>query len=324
MAALLEIRNMNVTYRNKERSVYAARDVSLTLEEGDSLGIVGESGSGKSTLAMGLLRLLPEKTAAVTGEAIFKGKTDLLSITQKEYADLRWKDISVVFQKAMNSLSPVHRIRTQIEDIYHVHEPKASKEEIRDRAYELFRMVGLPERVYNLYPHEMSGGMLQRVAIAISLLHEPSLLIFDEATTALDVVTQGQILDEVVRLEKDMHMTRIMITHDMSVVSASCSKVAVMYAGCLLEFGPVGRVLKDPVHPYTQKLMESFPSLHGEIKELKSIPGSLPDLSILHEGCVFAERCSKATERCCKERPVMKEYADGHTAACFAMEGGVR
>ncbi|MBR4142743.1 MAG: ABC transporter ATP-binding protein [Firmicutes bacterium] len=320
MAALLEIKDLNVTYRNKEKSVYAVRDVSLSLEEGDALGIVGESGSGKSTLAMGILRLLPETTADVTGTCLFKGETDLLSISQKEYADLRWKDISIVFQKAMNSLSPVHRIRTQIEDIYHVHEPKASKEEIRERSLELFRMVGLPERVYNLYPHEMSGGMLQRVAIAISLLHEPSLLIFDEATTALDVVTQGQILDEVVRLEKSMHMTRIMITHDMSVVSASCSKVAVMYAGCLLEFGPVGKVLKDPAHPYTQKLMESFPSLHGEIRELKSIPGSLPDLSILHEGCVFAERCSKACERCLKERPAMRDVEEGHSAACFALK----
>ena len=295
MAALLEIKDLNVTYRNKEKSVYAVRDVSLSLEEGDALGIVGESGSGKSTLAMGILRLLPETTADVTGTCLFK-------------------------QKAMNSLSPVHRIRTQIEDIYHVHEPKASKEEIRERSLELFRMVGLPERVYNLYPHEMSGGMLQRVAIAISLLHEPSLLIFYEATTALDVVTQGQILDEVVRLEKNMHMTRIMITHDMSVVSASCSKVAVMYAGCLLEFGPVGKVLKDPAHPYTQKLMESFPSLHGEIRELKSIPGSLPDLSILHEGCVFAERCSKACERCLKERPAMRDVEEGHSAACFALK----
>jgi peptide/nickel transport system ATP-binding protein len=320
MAALLEIKDLNVTYRNKEKSVYAVRDVSLTLQEGDALGIVGESGSGKSTLAMGILRLLPESTAEVTGTCLFKGQADLLAISQKEYADLRWKDISIVFQKAMNSLSPVHRIRTQIEDIYHVHEPKASKEAIRERSLELFRMVGLPERVYNLYPHEMSGGMLQRVAIAISLLHEPSLLIFDEATTALDVVTQGQILDEVVRLEKNMHMTRIMITHDMSVVSASCSKVAVMYAGCLLEFGPVGKVLKEPAHPYTQKLMESFPSLHGEIKELKSIPGSLPDLSILHEGCVFAERCSRACERCLKERPVMQTVGEGHTAACFALQ----
>lgn len=238
METILKLDDVNVTYVNKEKEVYAVRNASFSIEKGDSLGVVGESGSGKSTLANALLRLHNEKSTLISGAAEFEGK-DLIKMTSKEMNELRWKEISVVFQKAMNALSPVHRIGRQVEDIYHVHEPQASRKEIEERMIYLLKLVNLPERVYRLYPHEMSGGMLQRVAIAISLLHKPKLIIFDEATTALDVVTQGQILQEVVQMEKEMDMTRIMITHDMSVVAASCNKVAVMYAG---EFMEIGRV----------------------------------------------------------------------------------
>ena len=290
METVLEVKDLCVTYQNKSRSVMAVQNVSFSIQKGESLGIVGESGSGKSTLAMAILRLLPEKSTRITGACYFQGK-ELLTLDNEALRQIRWKHLAVVFQKAMNSLSPVHRISTQIEDIYRQHEPKATRQEIRDRALELFQMVGLPERVYKLYPHEMSGGMLQRVAIAISLLHSPQLLIFDEATTALDVVTQGQILEEVVRLERVLNTTRIMITHDMSVVSASCRKTAVMYAGQMMEIGATADVLKRPMHPYTQGLLRSFPTLTGERKQLDSIPGSLPDLSVEHPGCIFAPRC---------------------------------
>ena len=262
MEKLLTLENVNVSYVNKEKKVYAVRNVSFSIEKGDSLGIVGESGSGKSTLAMALLRLHNENLTEITGKALFSGK-NLLEITQEEMNELRWQDISVVFQKAMNALSPVHRIGEQVEDIYHIHVPQASKKEIEERMIKLLKLVNLPERVYRLYPHEMSGGMLQRVAIAVSLLHDPKLVIFDEATTALDVVTQGQILEEVVQMEKEMDMTRIMITHDMSVVAASCNKVAVLYAGELMEVGYVKDIFKNPMHPYTQGLLNSFPSLKG-------------------------------------------------------------
>ena len=181
--------------------------------------------------------------------------------------------------------------------------------------------MNLPERVYSLYPHEMSGGMLQRVAIAISLLHHPQLLIFDEATTALDVVTQGQILKEILEMEKTLATTRIMITHDMSVVATTCNKVAVMYAGELMELGLVKDVLVHPKHPYTQGLQGSFPSLKGENKTLTSIPGFLPDLSKPCEGCVFAPRCAHATERCRKEKPPMFKTGEMGGAACWLCEG---
>ena len=213
MNTVLSVQNMNVTYVNKSKRVMAVRNASFSISKGDSLGLVGESGSGKSTLAIALLGLLPKETTEITGKAIFLEDTDLLSISEKEMNELRWKKLAVVFQKAMNSLSPVHRISTVFEDIYRVHEPHATKEEIHAATVRLLKLVNLPERVYHLYPHEMSGGMLQRVAIAMSLLHSPQLLIFDEATTALDVVTQGQILKEIVQMEKELETTRIMITH---------------------------------------------------------------------------------------------------------------
>ena len=319
MGAILTVKDLNVTYINKTRRVMAVRRASFSIDKGDSLGFVGESGSGKSTLAMALLRLHPKSTE-ITGEALFDGK-DLFSISEAEMNELRWMKLAVVFQKAMNALSPVHRISTQIEDIYRVHCPNASGEEIQERAMELLKLVNLPPRVYRLYPHEMSGGMLQRVAIAISLLHHPQLLIFDEATTALDVVTQGQILREILEMEKTLETTRIMITHDMSVVATTCNKVAVMYAGELMEFGMVKDVLTRPRHPYTQGLQDSFPSLKGENPKLLSIPGFLPDLSKDIPGCVFAPRCAHATERCRREKPPMTKTSEAGQAACWLCVG---
>ncbi len=320
MDHVLELKNLDVTYANKDRKVMAVRDVSLSIDKGDALGVVGESGSGKSTLAMAILRLLRPNHAAVTGQALFHGK-DLITMDAAQINKLRWTGISVVFQNAMNSLSAVHRINVQIEDIYRVHFPKASSEEIAKRMKYLLKLVNMPDRVYTLYPHEMSGGMLQRIAIAIALLHNPDLLIFDEATTALDVVTQGQILREMVELEKTIDMTRIMITHDMSVVAASCNRVAVMYAGELVEIGPVREVIKQPLHPYTKGLMDAYPSLTGKISALKSIPGSLPDLSKPIVGCPFAARCSKQIDKCHTAKPPMVTYDNGRQAACWLAGG---
>lgn len=316
---ILDIKNFNVTYVNKYKRVYAVKDASFSINKGDSLGLVGESGSGKSTLAMALLRLLPEKSTEISGSANFLGK-DLVKLSEEELKKLRWNELSVVFQKSMNSLSPVHRIRTQVEDIYRVHHPKATKEEIADRFIYLLKLVNLSDRVYNLYPHELSGGMLQRVSIAISLINNPKLLIMDEATTALDVVTQGQILDEVVKMERELDMTRIMITHDMSVVATSCNKVAVMYAGEIMELGYVKDVLKNPLHPYTKGLMSSFPSLKGKKEKLQSIGGFLPDLSQKYDGCIFAPRCDRAMDICKKKPPVI-EMANGSIVRCHLYGG---
>ena len=295
--ALLELKNVNVRYIMKDKKVHACQHVSLEIEEQDSIGIVGESGSGKSTLASAVLRLLPHRITQVDGEILYNGK-DLLKLTKDEMDALRWTDLSIVFQKSMSALSPVHKVGAQMEDVYRVHFPNADKNEIKQRVYDLFKVVNLSDRVYELYPHELSGGMMQRVSIALSLLHNPRLLVLDEATTALDVVTQSQILREIMSLEQNLNVTRIMITHDVSVVASTCKKIAVMYAGRLMESGETKDVLVNPQHPYTQGLLKSFPSFKGAKNDLRGIPGSLPDLSQDIPGCVFAPRCPFATEKC--------------------------
>ena len=317
----LEIKNLSVTYRAGDRRVRAVDDVTLDVDAGESLGIVGESGSGKSTLAMAVLRLHDPRSTEECGEILFDGE-DLTKVSKQRLAELRWKEISVVFQKSMNSLSPVHKIGEQFEDIYRVHDQTASQKEMKERIINLFEMVNLAPRVYDLYPHELSGGMLQRISIALSLIFSPQLLIMDEATTALDVVTQGQILSEIKKLEEKISVTRLMITHDLSVVATSCKKIIVMYAGRLMEFGLVSDVLSAPKHPYTQGLMQSFPSLHGEKSALKAIPGTLPDLAHPPEGCIFAPRCQYATERCRTERPKDTYLSQNHKVACHLYDGG--
>ncbi|MBW4827460.1 MAG: ABC transporter ATP-binding protein [Clostridiaceae bacterium] len=318
--ALLEIKNLNITYKTDKKEIKAVKDFSLDVEAKDSIGIVGESGSGKSTLAMGILKLLPKETTKITGKILFNG-VDLLKLSEEKLRNLRWRDISVVFQKSMNSLSPVHKIGFQMEDIYRVHEPNVSDEEVRKRILELFKFVNLSDRVYTLYPHELSGGMMQRVSIALSLIHYPKLLILDEATTALDVVTQGQILDEIMKLEEGLDLTRMMITHDISVVASSCKKVVVMYGGCLLESGYVQDVLINPKHPYTQGLLDSFPALTGEKKNLRGIPGSIPDLSLEYKSCIFANRCKKARDICFKKVPETKILPNEWNVACHLLGG---
>lgn len=312
--SLLSIENASVTYQMKGAEVHAVNNVSLEVEEQDSVGIVGESGSGKSTLAMMILKLLPQ-SARIDGKCYFDGK-EILDMTQEEFDELRWTQIATVFQKSMNALSPVHRIGKQMMKIYKVHFPDASNEEVKKRVMELLEMVNLPQRVFNLYQHELSGGMMQRVSIAISLMFNPQLLIMDEATTALDVITESQILEEIINLEKKLKITRLMITHDMSIVANTCKKVAVMYAGFLLEYGYVVDVIGKPKHPYTIGLLKSFPDFQGERAEIYSMPGSLPDLSQLPTGCVFAPRCEYARKECFEKRPPLVAYKNGRKVMC--------
>ncbi len=318
--ALLELKHVNVTYHVGQKDIYAVQDANLEIDPQDAVGIVGESGSGKSTLAMGILRLLSERISTIEGEAIFDG-VDLLKISTEELNKRRWTEIAVVFQKSMNSLSPVHRIGKQMEDVYRIHQPQADKAAVKARVIEMLKTVNLPERVYRSFPHELSGGMMQRVSIALSLLFNPRLLVLDEATTALDVVTQGQILKEIIALQERFSLTRIMITHDVSVVASTCNKIAVMYAGRMLESGYVKDVLVNPKHPYTQGLLKSFPSFTGAREELRGIPGSLPDLSVYPTGCVFAPRCPYATEKCRQSLPVTQTVGDHWQAACHLLGG---
>lgn len=319
--ALLSLQDVSVTYLSGGKRVHAINHVSLDVEKGESLGIVGESGSGKTTLIMAVLRLLPPGRARVEGTAELEGR-DLFQMSDQELSTVRWEQMSVVFQKAMNALSPVHRIGKFLYDIYRLHRPDVNKRDARRAVEELLTLVNLPPRVFNLYPHELSGGMMQRVSIAMSLLFTPRLLIMDEATTALDVVTQNQILDEIVELEERMDITRVMITHDISVVAGTCKNVAVLYAGSLLEFGPVDEVLVEPMHPYTKGLIESFPTFEAEEREpLVSIGGSLPDLVELPQGCVFAPRCKYACDLCRQKTPEMRSFGGKRKAACHFAGG---
>lgn len=253
---ILQIKDVNITYKTAHENVYAVKNANFSIDERDGLGIVGESGSGKSTLAMGILRLLP-KNASIDGEILYKG-VDLLKLDKKEMDAMRWKDIAVVFQKSMNSLSPVHKIGVQLEDVYKLHTDERDQVKIKQHIVDTLELVNLPTRVYNSYPYELSGGMMQRVSIALSLINDSKLLIFDEATTALDVVVQKQILNEIMDLEEKLDITRIMITHDISVVAATCNKVIVMKNGEIVEAGLVEDVLLNPQHEYTKELLDSF------------------------------------------------------------------
>lgn len=256
---LLEIKNVNIDYETDHETVHAVKNASLTLDAQDALGIVGESGSGKTTLAMSILRLLPHN-ASVTGEILYKGE-DILSLSPKALNALRWKEIAVVFQKSMNALSPVHKLGKQLEDVYRLHSNEKDAKKIKAHILQCLTMVNLPERIYNQYPYELSGGMMQRVSIALSLVSNSKLLIFDEATTALDVVVQKQILEEIMDLEEKLDITRIMITHDISVVASTCNKVVVMQDGVIVEAGLVEDVLLNPQHEYTKQLLGSFVDL---------------------------------------------------------------
>ena len=319
--AVLKVQNLNVRYAMKERQVLACDDVSLEIDEQDSIGIVGESGSGKSTLAMCILGLLPKSSTQIDGEICFQG-LNLVGLSEAEYTKIRWKELSAVFQKSMNTMSPVHKISRQMSDIYRIHVPKATDRECREMALALLAKVNLPPRVYDLFPHQLSGGMIQRVSIALCLMFNPALIILDEATTALDVVTESQILREIVRLQETEKVTRMMITHNMAVVSSSCKKVAVMYAGRIMETGLTVDVLKHPKHPYTKGLLSSFPSFTGDRQTLRGIPGSLPDLSAPMPGCVFAPRCAHACDKCLAQRPEFFEAEPGWKVACFFPEEG--
>ncbi len=313
--SLLSFENVSVTY-DDGRPLYAVRGASFDVLEGRSVGVVGESGSGKSTLMHAALRIINPRVARVSGRILLDG-ADILQMDAETLRNARWKKMAVVFQKSMNALSPVHRVGTFMQDVYRVHAPEVTKAQAAKRVTELLEMVSLPPRVSRLYPHELSGGMMQRVSIALSLIHNPRLLILDEATTALDVVTQTQILEEMMALEKKLGLTRVMVTHDMSVVASTCREVAVLYAGKLVEYGPVETALVAPSHPYTRCMLASFPDMRApEGAQLRSIPGALPDLRVPPAGCVFAPRCPEAMPVCRAREPETRTLGARHFAAC--------
>jgi peptide/nickel transport system ATP-binding protein len=315
---LLSIRDLCVDYVTDRGPVRAVDRVSLELERGEILGVAGESGSGKSTLAQALLRILPPPAVISGGEARFEGR-DLLALDEGELRELRWKRISMVFQSAMDALNPVITVGEQICDTLHAHSAISTRA-ARARAGDLLEMVGIPASMAHAYAHQLSGGMRQRLGIAIALALEPSLVILDEPTTALDVIVEREILEHIRALQQRLGFAVLFITHDLSRMLQVSDRVAIFYAARLVEVGPAAGLRRAPRHPYTQGLLRAFPAVHGGTVELASIPGAPPSLSDPPAGCRFHPRCERAVDLCSERSPELRQLAPGHSAACHLAE----
>src|SRR3712207_2776954 len=321
---LLEVDRLQTHFRTPDGVNRAVDGVSFHVEAGETLAIVGESGCGKSVTAMSILRLIPEPPGKIAGAIRFNGR-DLLKLSDREMRDIRGNDISMIFQEPMTSLNPVLTVGRQIGETLQLHQ-NMSRRQAEARAVEMLRLVGIPEpaRRVREYPHQLSGGMRQRVMIAIALACNPKLLIADEPTTALDVTIQAQILDLMRDLKHRVGAAIVLITHDLGVVAEVAERVVVMYAGRKVEEARVGPLFRSPKHPYTQGLLGSMPklgsSLTGEEGRLAEIPGLVPSLKAKIQGCVFASRCPKVTELCRNVAPALEEKAPAHVAACHYAE----
>lgn len=316
----LRVDDLRVQYRVAGGYLKAVDGISFEVKPGQSLGLVGESGCGKSTVAKAILRLLPDD-ARVDGEVLLDGK-DVLRMSNKELRSIRWTKLALITQSAMNSLDPVYRIGDQIVESIVAHEPMR-KQEAWHRAEELFTLVGIkPERLRD-YPHQFSGGMRQRAVIAMALSLNAGLLVADEPTTALDSIMQDQVLARISRLQEELSRSMILVTHDMGVVAETCQTLAVMYAGRVIETGPIAEVLTQPFHPYTMGLRNAFPTISDERRQLISIPGNLPNLIDPPAGCRFAARCPFSTEHCRRTDPSLVQVGEGHFSACHYPEQAV-
>ena len=331
---VLEVRNLSVDYASDTGTVHAVDDVSFTIRRGEVFGLAGESGSGKSTLAFALTRLLKFPARITGGQVLFhrpsesdlalpdhdpSGSIDILQLEPEKLRQFRWRELAIVFQSAMNALNPVLDIQTQITDALRAHDATMSRSQLRERAAELIRMVGIsPDRLRS-YPHQLSGGMRQRAVIAIALALNPELIIMDEPTTALDVVVQREILNQIKTLQASLGFSVIFITHDLPLLLEICDHVAIMYAGRLVEVASQEQLINHACHPYSYGLMHSFPEVFGEKKLMQGIPGHPPDLRDLPPGCPFAPRCSHAFTACREVTPVLRRQGCGtpvHLVSC--------
>jgi peptide/nickel transport system ATP-binding protein len=314
---LLEVDRLVMRYRIKAGEVSAVEDVSFTVHQGEAVGLVGESGCGKTSVALSLLRLLPSNAEYISGEIRLNGE-DLLFLSNEEMRQRRWKEISMVFQGAMNSWNPVYRVGDQIRETLDTHyRGVMDYDEQRTHMEKLFSAVGLPPTMLDRYPHEYSGGMRQRAVIAMALACSPQLIIADEPTTALDVIVQDQILKELKRIQKDLGMSIIYISHDIAVIAEVTDSLGVMYAGKLVEYGPTASVFARPRHPYAYLLLRSTPSISGPRRQLAPLEGEPPDLLDPPTGCRFHPRCPFATEQCVRDEPPLEEIGGGHRVACW-------
>ncbi len=318
--AALRLKDISINYKAKRGIVHAVRNISLHLNAGESLALIGESGSGKSTLALGIVRLLVKSAEISSGKVIYQrdGKTmEVLSLQGDALRRFRWAETAMVFQAALNAFNPVLRIWQQIWDTAKAHGWR-DKKAVRKKAMELLDLVQLDaERVIDLYPHELSGGMRQRVLIALALMLDPQVIILDEPTTALDILTQRTIINLLRDLKAARNFTMLFISHNLAIAAELANRIATMYAGTIVEIGPTDEIFYHPRHPYTLGLIRAVPTVTGGFEKLESIPGSPPDLIDLPTGCKFHPRCAFATERCRLEEPVLEKIDEDHYAACW-------
>ncbi|KIX13315.1 ABC transporter ATP-binding protein [Dethiosulfatarculus sandiegensis] len=312
---LIEVKDLSIGYKTSSGLLKAVEGVNFSLKAGETLGLVGESGCGKTTIGMGLMGLLPPN-GSITGGSILLEGADLAQMPKEKLRELRWKEMAMIFQAAMNALNPVHRVGDQIIEAITTHEPKVGKEEALARVKALFDLVGMDRSRINDYPHQYSGGMKQRAIIAMALALRPKLIIADEPSTALDVIVQDQILKQIKKLQTDFNMGMIFISHDISIVAEISDHIGIMYAGQLVEKGRVDQVFRHPGHPYTKALLASFPRLDGEISRLMPISGEPPNLVGRIPGCRFCSRCPKPEASCSLSPPDWFEMEKGHHVLC--------
>lgn len=323
----LSVRNLEIEYKAKRGAIQAGRDISFDLQRGEAIALIGESGSGKTTAALGFVRLLPENATIKSGAIIYRRwengqvtEIDVLSLNARQLRDFRWRDGAMVFQAALNAFNPVLRISAQFADTARAHGYITGRK-LKERAMHLFDLVRLdPERVWHSYPHELSGGMRQRVLIALSLLLEPQLLILDEPTTALDILTQRNIIDTLKELRQKLDFSLIFISHDLSLAVELADRIGTMYAGRIVELCDVETTFRSPHHPYTIGLMKAVPTLSAHKDSIASIPGSPPDFIDMPQGCKFHPRCPLADEKCRTEEPGMGLPTPDHEVACWKWE----
>jgi peptide/nickel transport system ATP-binding protein len=313
---VLSVEELTTNYRTLRGWVRAAEGVTFQVEQGEALGLAGESGCGKSTVALSLLKILPAGGIIRKGKIVFQGQ-DLVPLSEHEMRKIRWKGISIIFQGAMNALNPVFKVGDQIGEAIKTHDPKVSNADVRERVSKLLETVGIEPSRANNYPHEFSGGMRQRALIAMALAADPSLVVADEPGTALDVIVQAQILRLMRDLKDRLGLSMILISHDLSIIAETCEKVAIMYAGRIVEYGDAISIFKDPKHPYTQGLIKAFPSINGPKVRMTSIPGQPPDLLHPPSGCRFNPRCPYVMDVCKRVEPMLEEHGEkGHTVSC--------
>ena len=316
---ILEIRDLVVEYHTDDEIIHAVNNVNLSVKKGETIGLVGETGAGKTTIARSIMRILPVPPAKVMGgEIYFEGK-DIMKISEAEMRKIRGNRISMIFQDPMTALNPIETVGFQITKAILLHN-HIKKVEAQERACTMLEMVGIPMDRFKEYPHQFSGGMKQRVVIAMALACNPELLLADEPTTALDVTIQAQVLDMMKDLKRRLGTSVILITHDLGVVADSCDSVAVIYAGEIVEYGTAVHIFKTPTHPYTIGLFNSLPRLDSTERRLKPIKGLMPDPTNLPKGCKFCDRCPHATEKCAESVPEVTEVAPGHLVKCFLSE----